>query len=297
MPRDLMPSQILDVLVFTNNDIEQAIRSSARMADTDYCILQTLLMLGRSAGMSEYHDFLLLKRNTVSMAISRLWTAGYVSKELDANDLRKCTIAITEEGIAAAHRASVAIREALLKDFWTTFEDERVNWGMVVDSRAFLLNGGGGVLFDADPSSEDFVVPTWIIALKHIEQLWTAAAREGADLSLSQFRVLDLLDHLAHDGACPAPAMDIASTLRIEDSTMSRIMRSLRSEGLIETAQSSGDRRSFLSEITPAGTERLGRARKAIGAKAVEYYSVLPPEDSERLSAWHYDMLRNRLGQ
>lgn len=281
----------MNVLVMTNAGIKQAIRKAVGTATADYCILQTLIMLDRPAGMSEYQDFLMLKKNTISMAIARLEDAGFVSKEIPQNDLRKCNVSITDTGVEGARRSSVAIRDMLLEGFWKTYDDERVNWGMVVDTRAYLASGGVADLLVDDPASDDFVLPTWIAALKHLEQVWSVVVKRSAGLSLSEFRVLD---HLEHVGG-PLSSLEISEFLGIETSAMSRVMRSLRCAGLIEASQSSVDKRSFMSEATSEGVELLVGARRALVEATEAHYAAIPEGDRARLSEWHRTMYENSL--
>lgn len=290
-PSSIMSYQFMNVLVMTNASVKQAIQKAAGIATTDYCILQALIMLDRPVGMSEYQDFLMLRKNTISMAISRLEKGGLVSKEISSSDLRKCDIAITGKGAAVARKSSIAIRDMLLEGFWKTYDDERVNWGMVIDTRAYFASGGVANLFDNDPASDDFVLPTWIVALKNLEQMWSAVVKRCSGLSLSEFRVLDHLDHTGR----PFGSYELSDALGIETSAMSRVMRSLRASGLVSTAQSSVDKRSFVSGITPGGAQLLESTRQALAEATDGYYAVISEEERARLSAWHRTMFDNNL--
>ena len=282
--------EFMQVLMITNNHIKEAVLHEGAMSLTDYCILQKLLMLDKVTELSEFRDFLLLKTNTISIAVSRLEQSGYVSKKLDGRDGRKCCIEITDHGKDISRRMSHAIRDSLLVHFWKSSDDERINWGMRVDSKAFyLFSGDTERASAAEEEDDDFVSPSWIMALKYISLLWTSVLASETDLSLNEFRVLQLL----MVGRAPYCSLDIVRNLEIESSVVSRIMRSLRDAGLTETTQSKKDKRSYLSAITQKGEEAYVKGRCALERETDKYYSTITPSERKRLSSWHKAMFEH----
>ncbi|NTU88663.1 MAG: MarR family transcriptional regulator [Actinobacteria bacterium] len=276
--------------MITNNLIKEVVLHIGNMSITDYCILQKLLMLDRSMELSEFRGFLLLKKNTISIAVSRLEQNGYISKETNKNDYRKCFITLTSDGRELAQKLSHAIRDSLLANFWQTFEDERVNWGMVIDSQAFYLHVGDSERADLDFKEDgNFVSPSWIIALKYISQLWTLALAKEVKLSLSEFRVLQLLV-ISQASYC---TIEIARKLEIESSVVSRVIRSLRNAGLVDLVQSKDDRRSYLSTVTSDGECVYEKGRLALEGVTDAYYSSISDADKKRLSLWHETMYKH----
>ena len=285
----LFSRQFLNVLVITNDIIDETIRGVGDMAATDYCILQELIIAGRRVGLAEFNDFLLLRKNTVSIAASRLEARGYVSKEPDKADLRKYFVVATSDGAAAAADVSAAIREHLLASFWRHEEDERVNWGMVVDSGVFAKNGLGVQAHDARLEERSYVLPAWIMALRYIEQLWTATLRSEAGLPLGAYRVLDALT--AADG--PLYSLDIARMLRMDPSFVSQAVRLLRSRGLVETERASADKRFTAVSATEEGERAHRAAFDALEEATERYYEGLPADVRDRLASWHDTMQDN----
>lgn len=287
--KTVLSYEFVNVLVMTNDDIKRTLNDLGGMAPTDYSILQTLLVLNRPVGLSEYSGFLLLRKNTISTAAARLEAAGYLTKETDAKDMRKCRVAITEEGRSFAHRASVAIRETLLGDFWKTFDDERVNWGMDVDSRAFLASGA--VFEEACEAlqGEEFVVPSWVTALRYLEQLWIEVLRTRASLSLSEFRVLDLLD--VRGGFLSS--VEISETLHLEPSAVSRVVRALCNRGLADTVKSKVDRRAAETSLSKEGEALLAVARRELREATDAHYAGITDQEREELVGWHKKMFSN----
>lgn len=281
--------QFLQVLAATNGTIQKVVSQAGGVAVTDYCILQELIVAARPMGLSEFKSFLLLRRNTVSAAVSRLEERGLVSKCADERDSRKATICLTVDGRNLADGVSHAIRDALLDAFWKVSADERVNWGMMVDSRVFVENGLG--IQEGAPSLDDesLVIPAWIMALRYIDQLWTTTLASSVRLSLSEFRTLDLL---AEEGA-PLRQGDIAGRLRIETSALSRIVRSLRLRELVQARRSDDDKRSFIVEITPEGEAVSTRGRDLLVQATDRYYVSLTEQERDRLRDWHRRMYAN----
>lgn len=282
--------EFMRVLVITNNHIKEAVLRVGDMSVTDYCILQKLLMLDRVMELMEFRDFLHLKANTISTAVSRLERRGCVSKEQNERDSRKCRIEITEYGKDLSRKMSQAIRDSLRVRFWKTFDDERVNWGMIVDSKAFYLHSGDVERASmADEEDGDFVSPSWIMALKYISLLWTSALASETGLSLNEFRVLQLI---AVD-QMPYCSLDITRKLEIESSVVSRIIRSLRLAGFVEMTRSEDDKRSYVSTVTRDGEEVYRAGRCVLERVTEEYYATITPDERKRLSSWHKAMFEH----
>lgn len=287
--KTVLSYEFVNVLVMTNDDIKKTLDDLSGIAPTDYSILQKLLVLNRPVGLTEYYGFLLLRKNTISTAVARLESAGYLVKEADTDDLRRCRVSITEKGRVFAHEASVAIRKALLKDFWKTFDDERVNWGMEVDSKAYLASDAAFEEACAALQSEEFVVPSWVTALRYLEQLWTEVLRTRVSLSLSEFRTLDLLEVRADS----LSSVEISEALHLEASAVSRVTRTLCNRGLVDIVRSKVDRRSARSSLTVEGRALLAVARRELREATDAHYAGITDQEREGLVGWHKKMFSN----
>lgn len=289
--KTVLSYEFVNILVLANASIKKTLLSLDGTTLTEYAILQRLLVLNRPVGLTEYYDFLLLRKSTISIAVARLESAGYLEKELDGGDLRKCRIAITEKGRSLAHDATEAIWEVLRKDFWKSFDVDYVNWGMEVDARVYQASGATPKEVREALRDGDLFVPSWVMAMRYLERLWTDVLRKSASLSLSEFRVLDLLEVKGK----PLSSVEISNTLHLEASAVSRVTRALCGRGLVNMEQSKVDRRSFESCATEEGRALLVSARKGLREATDAHYSIITDQEREGLVAWHKQMFADFL--
>ncbi len=103
---------------------------------------------------------------------------------------------------------------------------------------------------------------------------------------------MPLLVRLAADG--PMRSCDLALALHLDQSTVSRHVAALESDGLVHRAPQAGDRRAHLVELTPAGTQA---AHDAIGERVRRFESAVAhwPEDDIAGFARHLTTFVNGL--
>ena len=79
------------------------------------------------------------------------------------------------------------------------------------------------------------------------------------EISASEF---ELLQHLHDAGkACSARMHDLAETVHLSQSALSRIVTRLERDGLVERTTCSDDRRAQFVQLTAAGRQRYRKAR------------------------------------
>jgi DNA-binding MarR family transcriptional regulator len=101
----------------------------------------------------------------------------------------------------------------------------------------------------------------------------TERLREASGVALSRSS-LGTLWLLASDG--PQLISELAEGVGVDVSTMSRLLRQLERDGLVERARQDGDQRCVLIRLTEAGVEahqRVSDARTAILARVLEDWS------------------------
>ena len=100
----------------------------------------------------------------------------------------------------------------------------------------------------------------------------------GTDLTPSMTASLAAIER--HGPLTPSGLAEIE---RIKRPTVTRVLRHLEADGLIERVQDPEDGRAALISVTPAGRELLKRLRSRKNAYLARRLRELPPEDVEAL--------------
>jgi DNA-binding MarR family transcriptional regulator len=100
----------------------------------------------------------------------------------------------------------------------------------------------------------------------------------GTDLSPSLTAALATIERRG-----PLTPSGLAELERIKRPTVTRVLRHLEADGLIERVQDPEDGRATLISVTPAGRELLKRLRSRKNAYLARRLRELPPEDVEAL--------------
>jgi DNA-binding MarR family transcriptional regulator len=72
---------------------------------------------------------------------------------------------------------------------------------------------------------------------------------------------------------------DLAARLRLQKSTISRLVDQLVDDGLVRRVQNPADRRSVLVELTAKGATRVARLHRARAEMFAELLRAIPPRD------------------
>lgn len=78
-------------------------------------------------------------------------------------------------------------------------------------------------------------------------------------ITASDFEVLQQLYHLG--GGCSSRMHDLAQTVHLSQSALSRLVARLEKDGLVERSMCNDDRRQVFATITPAGKKVFEQAR------------------------------------
>jgi long-chain acyl-CoA synthetase len=113
-----------------------------------------------------------------------------------------------------------------------------------------------------------------------------------ADLSLSQYRILGILD----EGSAMSSAL--AERLAVRPPSVTAVIDGLVARGLVDRTHSEDDRRRISLGITPEGQSALEAADRAVNARLQQIASGLPAAKStkamDNLALWHEALLIHR---
>lgn len=101
---------------------------------------------------------------------------------------------------------------------------------------------------------------------------------EDADLTLSQFAVLEALYHLG-----PLYLGDLARRILTSSGNLTLVIDNLEKRGLAKRRQQGRDKRFILATITPAGRKLIGRIFPQHSRRITEVMARLSPAEQEQL--------------
>jgi DNA-binding MarR family transcriptional regulator len=241
-------------------------------ADAHLREVLVLFILDQRGAMSQRSigDLTGIHQTLIVKLVDGMETSGWVARERNPADRRSYALRLTDEGAAALRRLQAQLDQAdseLTSDLTST-ETARLT---------MLLHQ----LLEGDPSLE---VPAlsdrvgYLIARVHRSMLARAElSLQPLGLHPRDFGVLSLV---CSDQPCSQ--RHLAQRLGVSAPAVLGFVDNLASAGLLRRSRKPGDRRSYDVTLTPAGAERLARAREAAVALQADVVRRLGPEgDSE----------------
>lgn len=101
---------------------------------------------------------------------------------------------------------------------------------------------------------------------------------EDADLTLSQFAVLEALYHVG-----PLNLGDLARRILTSSGNLTLVIDNLQKRGLVKREQQGKDKRFVLATITPAGAKLIDRIFPDHARRITEIMARLNPEEQQNL--------------
>ena len=288
MARTSFSFPFANMAVITTDGIETIVREEGNLSLTDYCILKSLFLADSPMMMSEFETFLMLRSNTLSIATSRLETAGLLEKRSDDVDLRRISLVITKEGRKVVKKVLDAIYRRFFEQMWVEENRDIIIFGMEIDARAYLACIGQS---DSSSPKGYEAVPGWVMGLKYLEQLWANEVKRSLGMSLSEFRLLYLLDDKP-DGLI---SRDAGSILGLERSAFSRVASSMRKQEYVSAKRVEDDRRCFTLHLTKKGKTAVSRVINTLETLTDNYFASVPKADLAKQDSWHNLMYKQYL--
>lgn len=282
--------QMATVFVEHEKLISKTLKRCHDLTATEFCILREIYLAGGKVEGMDFANFFMLKRNSISMAITSLSKKGYVQKGTGPNDRRVAVISETEAGRKATQDATKSVYEAQVSTFWKslTIEEERGGnrCGVLV-----LEKLRDHVIADAATlkAANTPITPEFIVFCKVVPQRWAAIIKGSVDLSLTDFRILNNVVS-APDGR---RASDVARSLLLERSLVSSCKSRLISKGLLEEVSDPDDGRNAILRSTSAGDDLEMRLNSLLTKATADMYSLCDDDLCVAANEWHARMYRN----
>ncbi len=282
--------QMVTVFVEHEAQIARVLKRDCDLTVTEFCIIRELYLSGGPVDGFNFADFLMLRRNSISMALSSLEDKGYITKSSSKTDRRKSRITVTEKGIDLTIKATRAIYEAQESSFWNDLTPDEERSGNLVASLV-LSSLRGKRQDDAAPLDKTHtpITPEFIVFCKAVPQMWIKTVKDSAGLSLSEFRILATMVSLKGS----AYAIDLSRMLLLDRSTISASKDKLVEKGLIGESQDERDRRNSELRILPRGRQLFNDLNRKLQDVTNQMYSLCVPDYAEAINQWHLRMYKN----
>lgn len=279
--------RMMTVIIEHGRQMKSILASNYDLSPTEFSILRSIeLAGGKSKGLST-GSFLLLKHNSISVALSNLQEKGLIEKEINAQDRRSTDLMITKKGRSLAKKATEDIYQAVESHFWQGMNEEEVREAVLVGSRVNKrLTNSDQMLTNAFEDEALPISPEFIVNMSVLPKLWSQTAKKEGSLSLPEYRMLDLLVNTPE----ALRSFDIASRLTMDRAAISRNKDKLEKAGYLQVKQDAKDRRDVLLSPTAKGKSVEEKIHAKLQEITEELYSDLGTDEARRMNEQHVQM-------
>lgn len=286
----IFTSEMMTVFVEHEKVIDRVLKRCHGLTTTEFCILRALYLAGGEVDGLDFAGFLMLKRNSISIALSSLARKNLVSKLPSEKDRRMLRVRETDEGIEITRNATASVYEAQTTTFWRHLTADEERGGNLVAS--LVLAKLRGVDYSSTAPLKETntpITPEFIVFCKMVPQRWSYIIKKNSDLSLTDYRVLSCLIELGEE----ARASDVMRRLLLERSVVSMCKDDLRSHGLITESPDKSDRRNSNLGVTAKGHEVFSLLKDHLTTETSNMYSLCDNDLSRAVNEWHCTMYAN----
>lgn len=284
-------TQMMTVFIEHEKMIDKVLKRCHDLTATEFCILRALYLAGGEANGLDFAQFLMLKRNSISIALSSLARKDLASKAPSERDRRMLHVTETAAGRKITRDATASIYEAQKATFWSNLSLEDERGGNLVAS--LVLSKLRGVDYSATAPLKDENTPIsseFVVFCKMVPQRWDFTLKKHSELSLTDFRILTCLD----EWGSAARASDIARYLLLERSVVSTRKDALITRGLVAESVDENDRRNSNLVVTEHGAVLAERLKAHLSTETADMYSLCEEANlSNEINDWHRVMYAN----
>ena len=287
--RVICNQQMITVFVEHNKVIAKVLKKYYQLTPTEFCILRALYLSdGRVEGI-DFASFLYLKRNSISMALSKLEDRELIGKAASQQDRRSIVVTETKRGTEVTRQATADIYGALTNSFWHDLDLADKRGGN--ETASLVLEALRGTPTKAPgklKESNTPISPEFIVFCKVVPQLWSARL-VPLGLSLSEYRMLNAVWQADE----PIRSTDIARSLLLERSVVSLFKDTMVEKGLVSFSPAEGDRRNYEVSLTPEGEGLVLCAQTSLQEETDRAYALCDDTLVSHINEWHLRMFRN----
>lgn len=259
----------------------------------DFTLLSALSECESGVGMRPLCEYVMLSRNTILPALTRLEDAGYVVKETQPDDSRYalCHLRATAEPLVRAevHEANLFLSHTFLRQL-PTEEYELLTRGIKCSND--LMRGKSVAQF-AETGRKAQMLTDYMIGFRCFIRHSEKRIKATSPLSLSEYRILKTLCEC--DELSPS---NLAAMLCMQRSNVTLYKNKLKQRGLIMEKGVAEDRRQIVLQPSHQAFSALGPIDEALGDLVRLWHSPFENDLIDVLNVWYmrfYSNLRRYL--
>lgn len=257
------------------------------------CLLASLRSHGGTMLISEFPSSMIANENTIVASVIGLARKGLIKKTRSDRDRRVVVLHETAAGSLAAERAVECAYNHLRSTVWRRYSGEEIE--EVVE----LLHGAADDLGISDSEfgreTHACLTPAFFMVIAAMIRQWTVVVSECSELSLTEYRLLALLESRQQPLLCSV----MADALMLDRSTTSAAVKSLHGKKLVRIKKGLDKRQRSVSP-TESGRASAALATNQLERRTAVFYEAADPAFKERanglfarlhdeLAAWSSD--------
>lgn len=281
----IVSHQVITVHLEHERVIRRALKDGFDIDIVEYCLADYLLCCKDPLPSTFLHEFNTQKYRTMLSAVASLEDKGIIAKE-QANMGRKAfAMRLTPYGEQLAKDASAMVLECMKSTFWKNIPEDEIEHTMRYSTTALENLKAAPLQLYASDFGPSKIHPYFFLDIIYLIRRWKEVIAEAADMTLTAYRVLSLLE-----GFGEMSPSDIAATLCIEKSSVSAGKEALLSRGYIVEREDSADRRRLSLSCTNQGRAVARSLNDVVEAETKKYFSPVDARTIDILNAQHMRM-------
>lgn len=276
---------LVTVVVDLHRRMSEAAMRASGLAYLPCCVLASIRSHAGEMRISDFPRANIARENTIVAASSKLERAGLLVKTHGPDDGRITVLRETDAGVSAVDRAFDHLYRTLCETVWSSFDAREVD--AAIQAFSSVAAELGIPACESEFRVHDRVPPAFLLVVAALMRAWSRATCEQAGLSLTEYRLLALLEAAGRS----LPCFDIAEALMVDRSTVSVVLKPLQSQGMV-CVERGVDSRQRVVAVTDRGSSHLAAVTAVLERQTAEIYEqVDSAAEIDDLHARLYDGL------
>lgn len=233
--------------------------------------------------LSSFPRSVLGNENTVVVAAAKLAKAKLIEKQREADDGRVVVLSETVQGADVLRGCFDAIYDYLRATVWRDHSDEDIL--EIMHAFPTVAEKLGVDRVEINNACHPIMTPAYLMILLALLRQWEAVVQRYADLSLTEYRCLSLLE--TRPASMPGSVM--AETLMLDRSTVSLAVSRLHARNLVSLVVGN-DRRCREVVTTDKGDVVAALVTAKLGRVTAELYSGVDASLKAKTNELHMRM-------
>lgn len=247
--------------------VTDAISRSGNISVTQFRIMLELTSSGEGLRIVEVSKRLLMKPNTITLAVNQLEESGLVVRRNDPADRRGIWLMLTEEGLSFVESLNTQIRSSL-DELWEPLSQRQVD--LIFQGTDLITTRMGG---QPEKGAAYSRLSTYITTVVTVNKV-IADALKSSGLSVPEFRILFELESRGS-----VSGTQIGTALDMKPSFVTATTDDLAARELVSKLKNSSDRRVATVSLTSTGRELVHAATENVIRVYEDAYADIDDQD------------------